>query len=315
MNVDLSLPPETEMFRQELARWTDGRAICSGFELHEWQLFAERGLLITQDGESLIETVVALMEVARKGLPGPLLEARLVADSDEAARLMLAEGKVITTLPPAEEWENSGVTPVGWGAVADALVSPSGDVLARGSLPRMQTAYLHPHGWWPRSVSPPGLGDLARRWLLSGALLAGLSRGSLELATEYVKARSQFGKVIGAFQAVQFPLAQCKIFVEGLRLMILDAAWRANSGSSDTDVAAALLCVGASRVSIAVAETCHQVYGAAGLANEYGLNELTWGARWIRSTMDLSRAKSLVGDRRRVSKVPSSLVLEGFARS
>jgi hypothetical protein len=309
--MDFRLPEETELYRDELARWTDKRPIRPGFHLDEWRDFARRELLGTQSGESPVETAVALMEVTRKGLPGPLIDARLIGDKDDASRELLAAGNVVTAA-----WRpGPGPSAVGWGAVSDVTVDASGAVLARGPLPRMVTAYLHPHGWLTGPVPAfPSEEGHARQWLLSGAVLSGLATGSLEQATRYVGERVQFGRPIGSFQAVQFPLAQCKASTEGLRLMVLDAAWRAAASRDDADIAAALLCIAADRVSRFVSDCCHQAHGASGLANESGLNELTWGQRWVRHGMDVPAARALV-NRRRVTDMspPPSLVMQGFA--
>jgi hypothetical protein len=306
--VDFLLPDETEEYRRELARWTDRRQICPGFHPEEWQDFVRRGLLTTQQDESITDTAVAFMEVSRQGLPGPLLNTRLAADASADAYRLAAEGRVIATVPRGP----GGWAPVGWGAVANMVADQAGAILARGPLPRMSTSYLHPHGWWHGQAALPG-GDAVRAWVLGGALLSGLTTGMLELTTRYVGQRVQFGRPIGSFQAVQFPLAQCKVMAEGLRLMVLDAAWRAASGRIDADVAAALLCVSATRVSRFVADACHQAYGATGLANESGLNELTWGARWLRHEMDVTGARTLLDARRDTTPLPPpSLVLQGF---
>jgi hypothetical protein len=311
--VEFRLPAATEAYRSELARWTDRRSIRPGFDADEWRDFARRDLLVRQAEETPVDTAVALMEVARKGLPGPLLDARLIADASTTARDAVAAGQVVCVAWGADLSGRSG-SAVGWGAVADITLDPAGAELARGPLPAMTTAYLHPHGWWDSAADPAGSSPVVDRWLYSGALLSGLATGALELATRYVGERVQFGRPIGSFQAVQFPLAQAKALTEGLRLMVLDAAWRLAAGRTDADIAAALLCVCAEQVSRAVTETTHQAYGATGLANESGLNELTWGARWLRHEMRLPAARSLIASRRANGQTPPpSLVLQGFA--
>ena len=49
-------------------------------------------------------------------------------------------------------------------------------------------------------------------------------RGALDAAVAYAKERSQFGKRIADFQAIQFMLADMAMKVEGARLMVYAAA-------------------------------------------------------------------------------------------
>jgi hypothetical protein len=314
--MDFSLPESTEEYRKELARWTDRRSVMPGFDKDEWILFSERGLLVDQPGETPLDTVVAFIEVARKGLPGPLLEARLAAGSgSKEVREVLERGVVVSGVL-GRSYRDLAV-PVGWGAVAEIVVDVSnGRLVARGPLQRLATSYLHPHGWWEPdgTVVELSLEQQAISWTLGGALLTGLAVGAVDLTRDYVAQRIQFGRPIGSFQAVQFPLAEAKVAVEGLRLMTIDAAWRLTESLADATVASALLAINSVRLTKQVSDICHHVFGAIGLTNEAFLNELTWGMRWLRDLQAIRTARTVVLEARRrfPDQSPPSLVLKGF---
>jgi alkylation response protein AidB-like acyl-CoA dehydrogenase len=59
----------------------------------------------------------------------------------------------------------------------------------------------------------------------------GIGAQSLHMALDYVGTRIQFGKPIGAFQAVQQSLADLPILVDGGRLLAHKAAW---AGDNET---------------------------------------------------------------------------------
>jgi 3-oxocholest-4-en-26-oyl-CoA dehydrogenase beta subunit len=72
------------------------------------------------------------------------------------------------------------------------------------------------------------------------ALQLGVAERALELTAAYARTREQFGKPIGSFQAVAQRLADGYIDIEGMRLTMWQAAWRAAEGlPCDTEVATA----------------------------------------------------------------------------
>jgi Acyl-CoA dehydrogenase, C-terminal domain len=312
--MDFLLPESTEQYRKELARWTDRRDIKPGFDKVEWVQFSDRGLLVDQPGETPLDTAVAFTEVARKGLPGPLLEARLAsATGDDELRKLLEGGAVVSACMGRPQVD--GPVPVGWGAVADVVVDlSSGGVLARGRLEKLATSYLHPHGWWEDGghVAELSLDQQVMSWTLCGALLTGLAAGAVNLTRDYVAQRVQFGRPIGSFQAVQFPLAEAKVAAEGLRLATIDAAWRVTERLSSATTAAALLAINSVRLTKQVGDICHHAFGAMGLTNEAFLNELTWGMRWLRDLQGVSKARKVILAGRARFASPPSLVLQGF---
>ncbi|MGI9007178.1 MAG: acyl-CoA dehydrogenase family protein [Streptosporangiaceae bacterium] len=62
------------------------------------------------------------------------------------------------------------------------------------------------------------------------ALQLGVAERALELTAEHARTREQFGRPIGAFQAVAQRLADAYIDVEAIRLTMWQAAWRLETG-------------------------------------------------------------------------------------
>ncbi|HET8620141.1 MAG TPA: acyl-CoA dehydrogenase [Acidimicrobiales bacterium] len=128
----------------------------------------------------------------------------------------------------------------------------------------------------PVPASPvPGLsrrvtdGDEAR-WTALGlavtaADLVGTMRGAVQLAAGYATERRQYGRPIGAFQAVQHLLADAFVAVEGARSATLHAAWAVDALSpADALAAAAVAKAYGARAARTVCETAIQVHGGIG---------------------------------------------------
>lgn len=315
--MDVTLPDETEQLARELNRWTTKRVErlgeFSGFDHKVWAelvAFGVPGLL--GSGGTVVDLAVALMEVARAGLPGPVIEAQLALDTQcTEAAVALERGEVVTS---ALGHATANSVAVAWGAVADLVVDQrSGAIAARGSLPPMQNEYALPHGWLSGLEAGSFDKHAARRWLLASSAIAGLGRGALERTTAHAVNRHQFSRPLASFQAVQFRLAECLNLLEGLRLSVLDAAWRQSTSRADADVAAALTWLWADRTAARVTEHCHQVYGALGFCTETGLVTLTSQMGWLRASTGRRAAVSIVNVRRlRAPGVPPSRVLAGF---
>jgi short-chain 2-methylacyl-CoA dehydrogenase len=101
-----------------------------------------------------------------------------------------------------------------------------------------------------------------------GALSVGLARGCLEESVEYAGERQAFGKPIGAFEALQFKIADMKVAVDTARLAVLNAAWRRDRGKPfATEASVAKLY--ASEVATTCAREAVQVHGAYGYVEEF----------------------------------------------
>jgi alkylation response protein AidB-like acyl-CoA dehydrogenase len=229
-----------------------------GFDRALWNALAATGALtmrvISGEGgtDSSLLDAALLMEMAGKYLASaPIAEAIIAArllssidDNDAAARWLgwLGEGRKIVTLALHETGENPGQL-IPAGAIADAVLaleedglflmiaSPSGAALPNlgsGAIDRMR----------PTSADRPvdrillleGAAARTRHaaaveeWkLLTGAALSAIALEALAMAAAYACERRQFGKPIGAFQAISHPLASLVTDAEGARLL----TWRA----------------------------------------------------------------------------------------
>jgi alkylation response protein AidB-like acyl-CoA dehydrogenase len=245
-------------------------------------------------GASMLE-VFLIAEVAGRVLaPVPLV------DHVVASRLHPDEGIVTGRLTaafaprPAEAgmWRL-----VPSGAVADVVVGLDGDelVAVRGEPPPGPPRNHADAPLADRSVTGAGVDDrlvigdrggferaLVEWKLLQAAMLAGLAARSLEIATEYVTGRSQFGRPVGGFQAVQHALADCVAPVQGNRLLAAKAAWALDQGLhgrvdvdgddiEDPTTLATMAHVFAAETAAVVTARAVQFHGSYGVSREYDM--------------------------------------------
>ncbi len=100
----------------------------------------------------------------------------------------------------------------------------------------------------------------------------------LDMTVEYVKQRTQFGRPIGSFQAVQHHCADMATDVEGSRNIVYQAAWRVSEGGpSQREVSMAKAWVSAAYRRVCV--LAHQCHGAIGFTREHDLQLYTRRAK------------------------------------
>ncbi len=124
-------------------------------------------------------------------------------------------------------------------------------------------------------VAGAPVAEALRRLSLHGAALraaelAGTGRAALELTLRYVQTRTQFGRPIGSFQAVQHHCADMLRDLVATRLLVAQAAWRLQEGLPATrEVAMAK--AKASEAIPAVLRLAHQGTGGVGYYRDYPL--------------------------------------------
>jgi hypothetical protein len=208
------------------------------------------GPLVT--GRVLPAAVVVSVEHPQGGLArhAPLAEAFLVAGGDRAQYVEADDTEVE---PAASRW---GYT--------------MGRVTVRGG-----------------EDLGPGSGDrLLWAWRLALAAEAGgLMEAATLHATGYVTVRQQFGKPIGSLQSIQHRLARAYVLSQAAKWLARRAAWE----HGDAVAASAAACYAAEGMR-EVTATTHQVCGAIGFTDEFGLTQYT--ARMAMLQADLGGARA-----------------------
>jgi alkylation response protein AidB-like acyl-CoA dehydrogenase len=113
---------------------------------------------------------------------------------------------------------------------------------------------------------------LDRASVLLAAEMLGAAERVLELSVEYAKARVQFGRPIGSFQAVKHRLADMLTDVESIRNAVYYAAWAQERETDDASLAASMAKAFASDAAARVAKGGIQVHGGIGFTWEHDMH-------------------------------------------
>ena len=100
------------------------------------------------------------------------------------------------------------------------------------------------------------------------AVSLGIAQGAYESALKYAKERTQFGKPIAEFQAIQFKLADMATQIETARLLTMRAATLKDAGKKVTKEGA-MAKLYASEVAVRVSEEAIQIHGGYGYTKDY----------------------------------------------
>jgi alkylation response protein AidB-like acyl-CoA dehydrogenase len=112
------------------------------------------------------------------------------------------------------------------------------------------------------------MGALDRSRPLVGAQALGIARGALELATQYVGERRQFGSRLADFQGLQFMLADMATHVEAAALLVYRACSLLDSGLPGTGSASSMAKLFASDTAMRVTTDCVQLLGGLGYTKD-----------------------------------------------
>jgi acyl-CoA dehydrogenase len=225
---------------------------------------------IISSGGSAVDAVLVVEEAASLAPGAPaaarILVGPLVTERELPLVLALADRATGAITRFAEQ--------------ADALLVLAGDV---AWLSDKAAAQLHPvASRWGYPVARvtvsggdplgPGSGEaLLNAWRIGLAAEAGgLMQAATLHASQYVTVRHQFGKPIGALQSIQHRLARAYVLSQGAKWLARRAAW----DTSDPVAAAAAACYSAEGIR-EVMSTTHQVCGAIGITDEFGLTAYT----------------------------------------
>ncbi len=135
-----------------------------------------------------------------------------------------------------------------------------------------------------------------------GALALGIAQGALDHALRYANERTQFGKPIGHFQAIQFLLADMGTEVQAARHLVYDAARLKDAGKSFTKEAA-MAKLYASEVGTRTANRAIQIHGGYGYIQDYPVERFYRDAKLMEIGEGTSEIQRLVIARRMLKEI------------
>ena len=248
-----------------------------------WAQLADLGvtaLIVPEEFDGLgahpVDLVVACERLGRWCVPGPVTESIaaapiLLAGDDRCAALASGELIVSVAMPPAVpravDADFADVVLIAAdGTISDAVagkqhrsVDPSRrlfDVSTAGKSRAANVARAHEFGA-----------------LATAAQLVGAGQTMLDMSVDYAKQRTQFGRVIGGYQAIKHKLADVHIALDLARPLVYGAALSLADDSADTarDVSAAK--AAASDAALLAARASLQTHGAIGYTAEHDLSQ------------------------------------------
>jgi alkylation response protein AidB-like acyl-CoA dehydrogenase len=118
--------------------------------------------------------------------------------------------------------------------------------------------------------------------ILVGAVCGGIGRYAIDKAACYAKERQVWSTPIGAHQGIAHPLAEAHIAVELSRMATVRSAELFDAGENAGE-AANIAKFAASEAALKALDQAIQTHGGNGLSHEYGLSELWFVTRLMRT--------------------------------
>jgi alkylation response protein AidB-like acyl-CoA dehydrogenase len=245
---------------------------CAGrFPAELWRELAALGVLALATPESdgaACELVAALGPLGRAVFPGPLAHTFLATQllpAPEREALARGEAVVAVGAPPL----------LPWAPVATLWIELDGEraFRARPAGPVAPVETLGGEPWGRVDLErveelPAPERAFALYETALAAYLVAAGQGLVEATAAHARARRQFGRAIGDFQAVAHPLAECWIRLAAAETLARAAAWRWDAGEPAARATAAAARLSARGAALDAAHVCHQLFGALGIALE-----------------------------------------------
>ena len=240
-------------------------------------------------GLGAVELVILLEEMGYACAPSPMLSnayAGLVIEAagsdDQRARWLT--GIASGDRRGAAEFTNDGGAIVGAAQGAAILVLAEGDGarlvepgdahLERLDLIDSTRAYFRVSAEGGESLPGDVAPAVDKGIVALSAELVGVAQRALDMATNYAKEREQFGRPIGAYQAVSHRLADMLWAVEEARSLTYYAAWVADAEPESLRLAASMAKARASDAAAQVAHDAIQTFGGIGFTWEHDIHFL-----------------------------------------
>ena len=106
-----------------------------------------------------------------------------------------------------------------------------------------------------------------------GSMALGIAQGALEASVKYARERTQFGRPIGKFGAIQDMLADMATDVEAARLLVYDVSMGKDRGQNIIKEAA-MAKLFASEIAMKACRAAIQIHGGYGYMREYEIERL-----------------------------------------
>jgi alkylation response protein AidB-like acyl-CoA dehydrogenase len=278
-----------------------------------WSTLAETGVLgMTASeeaggmGMSELDALLPLEETGYAALPGPLVDTMAVGiplleagGTDAQRERWLApaasgDARIVIAFEDQEIVAHAGSADLliaergGAGfcvPIGEATVTPETSVDRSRELGRVQFEASAQYRM-REDVDITALFELSseRASLATAAQLIGVSRRMLDMTVQYAKDREQFGKPIGAQQAVKHRLANALIEQEFARPLVYRAGWSMATKADDAEVCVSLAKIYAGEAAKFVAKEALQIHGAIGYTIECDLH------MWMKRAWALSAA-------------------------
>ncbi|HYN90886.1 MAG TPA: acyl-CoA dehydrogenase family protein [Thermoleophilaceae bacterium] len=260
-----------------------------------WKEMAElgwAGIFVDEEhggqGLGIVELVILMEELGYSLAPVPFLSnaaaglALQLAGSDEQrARWLpgIASGEARGTVGLLKDGE-ARLVPDADSAEVIVLLSPDGGTVVEASAAEVEPfdamdrtrrfGRVRADGGEPL----PGNAQAALDRIATAvsAETVGVAQKAMEMAVEYARDRKQFGRAIGAYQAVSHRCAQMLMEVEGSRSGAYYAAWCADAEPESLPAAASMAKAYSSDAGWRVCTSSLQVHGGIGFTWEHDLH-------------------------------------------
>jgi acyl-CoA dehydrogenase len=145
--------------------------------------------------------------------------------------------------------------------------------------------------------------------VLIGATCVGSAEAAIDMGINHIKNRKSFGKYLGSYEGIQFPLAEHYANLKGTKLLTYNAAWIMDKmykdgvfSNNDVALAAAISKLKAPRHSFEIMNEVADWLGALGYTKEYpiemgirGVRSYSIGAEGTMNIMKIIIARELLG--------------------